>query len=178
MQEMQVRSLGQEDTLEEGMATHSSILAWRIPWTKQLGGLQSTGSQRVGHNGSNLVLHKHACLQDSGRKCLRPFLIKIWTNKSAQEMQAPLQGAWNKPLLGISFAYVVLQHLWSGLHGYYIDKNQQYWMEDRLGSWDTEAWIATQCLLNQVVFSCFVCLEIWIHTENFLNILKLIASGE
>ena len=130
------------------MATHSSITAWRSPWTEEPGGLQSIRSQRVGHNGSNLVLHKHACLQDSGRKCLRPFLIKIWTNKSAQEMQAPLQGAWNKPLLGISFAYVVLQHLWSGLYGYYIDKNQQYWMEDRLGSWDTEAWIATQCLLN------------------------------
>ena len=46
MQETQVRSLGQED-LEEGMATHSSILAWRIPWTEAPGGLQSTGSQRV-----------------------------------------------------------------------------------------------------------------------------------
>ena len=50
MQEMEVRSLGQEDPLEEGMATHSSILAWRIPWTEELGGLQSMGSQRVGHN--------------------------------------------------------------------------------------------------------------------------------
>ena len=42
--------LGQEDPLEEGMATHSSILAWKIPWTEELGGLQSMGSQRVGHN--------------------------------------------------------------------------------------------------------------------------------
>ena len=50
MQEIQVRSLGQEDLLEEGMATHSCILAWRIPWTEEPGGLQSTGSQRVGHN--------------------------------------------------------------------------------------------------------------------------------
>ena len=41
MQEIQVRSLGQEDPLEEEMATHSSILAWRIPWTEKLGGLQS-----------------------------------------------------------------------------------------------------------------------------------------
>ena len=49
LQEMQVRSLGQQDPLEEGTATHSSILAWRIPWTEELGGLQSTGSQRVGH---------------------------------------------------------------------------------------------------------------------------------
>ena len=50
MQETQVRSLGQEDSLEEGMATHSSILAWRIPWTEEPGRLQSRGSQRVRHD--------------------------------------------------------------------------------------------------------------------------------
>ena len=43
-------SLGQEDPLEEGMATHSSILAWRIPWTEEAGGLQSIGSQKVRHD--------------------------------------------------------------------------------------------------------------------------------
>ena len=43
MQETWVRSLGQEDSLEKGMATHSSVLAWRIPWTAELGGLQSVG---------------------------------------------------------------------------------------------------------------------------------------
>ena len=48
--ETQVRSLGQEDPLEEVMATHSSILAWRIPWTEKPGGLQSMGSHRVGHD--------------------------------------------------------------------------------------------------------------------------------
>ena len=48
-QEMWVRSLGQEDPLEEERATHPSILAPRIPWTEEPGGLQSTGSQRVGH---------------------------------------------------------------------------------------------------------------------------------
>ena len=47
---MQVRSLGQEDFLEEGMATHSSIHAWRTPWTEEPGGLQSMGSQSVGHD--------------------------------------------------------------------------------------------------------------------------------
>ena len=47
MKETWVRSLGQEDPLEKEMATHSSILAWRIPWTEEPGGLQSTGSQRV-----------------------------------------------------------------------------------------------------------------------------------
>ena len=46
---MQVRSVGGEDPPEEGMATHSSILAWRIPWTEEPGGLQSRGSQRVRH---------------------------------------------------------------------------------------------------------------------------------
>ena len=50
MQETQFRSLGREDPLEKGMATHSSILAWRIPWTEELGGLQCMGSQRAGHN--------------------------------------------------------------------------------------------------------------------------------
>ena len=50
MPETWVRSLGWEDPLEEGMATHFSILAWRIPWTEEPGGLQSMGSQRVGHN--------------------------------------------------------------------------------------------------------------------------------
>ena len=50
MQETCVRSLGLEDPLEQEIATHSSILAWRIPWTEEPGGLQSMGSQRVGHD--------------------------------------------------------------------------------------------------------------------------------
>ena len=50
MQKTQVPSLGREDPLEKEMATHSSILAWRIPWMEAPGGLQSTGSQRVGHD--------------------------------------------------------------------------------------------------------------------------------
>ena len=50
-----VLSLGQEDHLEEGMATHSSILAWRVPWTEKPEGLQSMGSQRVRHNWSDLA---------------------------------------------------------------------------------------------------------------------------
>ena len=48
--EIHVQSLGQEDPLEEGMVTHSSITAWRIPWTEEPGGLQSIGWQRVRHN--------------------------------------------------------------------------------------------------------------------------------
>ena len=51
--EVQVQSLGQEDPLEEGVATHSSIIAWRIPWTEEPGRLQPIGSQRVGHDRSD-----------------------------------------------------------------------------------------------------------------------------
>ena len=53
MRETWVQSLRQKDTLEEEMATHSSILAWRIPWTEEPGGLQSMGSQRVGQDLTN-----------------------------------------------------------------------------------------------------------------------------
>ena len=61
---MQLQSLGQKDPLEEGMATHCSILAWRSPWTEEPGGLQSMGLQRVGHDWSDLA-------------CMHPFL---WFN--------------------------------------------------------------------------------------------------
>ena len=66
MQETWVRSLGREDPLEKEMATHSSILAWRILWTEEPGGLQFTGSQRVRHNwATSLNFHFHA----KGREC-------------------------------------------------------------------------------------------------------------
>ena len=50
LQETRVQFLGQDDPLEKEMASHPSILAWRIPWTEEPGGLQCTGSQRVGHD--------------------------------------------------------------------------------------------------------------------------------
>ena len=50
MQETWIQSVGQDDTLEKGMATHLGILAWEIPWTEEPSGLQSMGSQRVGHD--------------------------------------------------------------------------------------------------------------------------------
>ena len=55
VQELWVQFLGGEDPLEEEMATHSSILAWEIPWTEEPGGLQSIGSQSVGHNLDDLA---------------------------------------------------------------------------------------------------------------------------
>ena len=57
MQETPVQSLSQEDPLEKGTATHSSILIWKIPWTEELGGLHSIGSQRVEHKCSDLAQH-------------------------------------------------------------------------------------------------------------------------
>ena len=60
--ETQVRSLDQEDPLEKGMATHSSILAWRIPWTEETGGLQSIGSQRVGHDRATNTEQENFCV--------------------------------------------------------------------------------------------------------------------
>ena len=53
MEETWVRSLGWEDPLEKEMATHSSIIAWKVPWTEELSGLQFMGSQRVGHDRAN-----------------------------------------------------------------------------------------------------------------------------
>ena len=57
MQEMQVQSLGQDDPLEKEMATHSSILACKVPWTEEPGGLQSMGSQRAGHDWAHTPPH-------------------------------------------------------------------------------------------------------------------------
>ena len=62
MWETQVRSLGWEDPLEKEMATHSNILAWKIPWTEEHGRLQSMGSQRVGHDWAT-SLHLHCWMQ-------------------------------------------------------------------------------------------------------------------
>ena len=82
-----VWSLGQEDLLEKGMATHSSILAWRIPWTEEPDGLQSTGSQRVRHNWATNTftlwkIVRHACKEAQPmvifkKKCFSIPLVKI-----------------------------------------------------------------------------------------------------
>ena len=66
MQEMLVQSLHWDDPLEKEMATHSSIRAWEIPWTEEPGGLQSMGSQRVGHN---LMTRQHQQDQSELQVC-------------------------------------------------------------------------------------------------------------
>ena len=75
MQETQVWSLGQEGPLEEGRATPSSVLAWRMPWTEETGGLQCMRSQRVGHNWGDWAC-THAFGKEPGRE--NYFLIMIF----------------------------------------------------------------------------------------------------
>ena len=70
---MQVRSLGPEDPLEDGMATHSSILTGRIPWTEEPGGLRSLGSQRVGHDRRDLACTLEVIPTEAGRLTQPPL---------------------------------------------------------------------------------------------------------
>ena len=117
--ETQIQSLGQEDPLEEGMATHSSILARRIPWTEEPGGLQSTGSQS-GHNYSDLA-NKHACTtfkgllwclsgKESTCQCKRlrfdPWVRKIpWRRKwqpTPVFLPRKSHGAWQATVHGVA----------------------------------------------------------------------------
>ena len=94
MQETWVRSLGQEDPLEEGMATHCSILAWRIPWTEELGGLQSLGSQRVGHDWA--TQHKHGT-RSKRISCMNSFTcLMFWSFYSEDKVSALLGPTWRE----------------------------------------------------------------------------------
>ena len=77
IQETRVQSLGSEDSLEKGMATHSSILAWRTPWTEELGWLRSIGSQSVGHNWAT----KHSTAHDKFKKFQECSLKYIMQNR-------------------------------------------------------------------------------------------------
>ena len=81
---MQVRSLGQKDPLIEGMVTHFSLIAWRIPWTEELGRLQSIASQRVGHDWSNLTRMHVIIICSSNSKC--------WENEDFLPGETGIQG--------------------------------------------------------------------------------------
>ena len=76
-QETQVQSLGQEDPLEKGMATHSSFAAWRIPWTEDPGGLQFIGSQRVGHDLMTKPPPPHSVISErlDGYLCVKEMVV-------------------------------------------------------------------------------------------------------
>ena len=76
MWETQVRSLGWEDPMKKGMATHSSILAWEIPWTEEPGGLQSMGSQRVRHDRATNTLTY--VFFNSFHQCFVIFIVQLF----------------------------------------------------------------------------------------------------
>ena len=82
MQKTQVRSLGQQDPLEKGMAAHASILAWRIPWTAEPGGLQSVRSQRVRHS---RALSTHTQVQEGSVNVFISWYCKVMVNPKLQE---------------------------------------------------------------------------------------------
>ena len=103
-QETWVRSLCREDPLEEGMATHSSMLAWRIPWTEEPGGLQSMGLQRVGHDG---MTEYDLAIQLLGKYVERPIIQKdrcppVFTeelftiSKAWKQLKCPPADEWIK----------------------------------------------------------------------------------
>ena len=82
MQKTLVQYLSQEDPLEKDMATHSSILAWEIPWTEEPSGVQSMGSQRVGHN----LVTEHACIYLSIYSSISHLSIYVSFYLSENEM--------------------------------------------------------------------------------------------
>ena len=86
MQQIWIRSLGWEDPLKKGMATHSSILAWRIPRTEEPGGLQSLGSQRVRHDWVTLT-HTHTHVFRGGPLCHRPVEHFWWEKAERWKMK-------------------------------------------------------------------------------------------
>ena len=78
--------LGQEDPLEEGIATCSSILAWKIPWTEEPGGLQHMGSQRVGHDWVRVHTHTHSHTHTHTHPTCNEFLIESHTPLRLKEV--------------------------------------------------------------------------------------------
>ena len=122
MQETQVWSLGQDNSLKKGMATHSALLAWRIPWAEQPGGLHSMGSQRVGHdwatntsndvglNAQGLIFReKRAWFKLECRVWLKPLFIQ---HKKLFEKK-PKMVVYGYRLTCFFFPFhILLFHLW------------------------------------------------------------------
>ena len=109
MQETRVQSLGKEDPLEKGMATHSSIFAWRIPWTEELGRLQSMGSHRLRHNWvtNTLTFTFHSWRREEGSFELESwyiFSLIFWWRRKWEPTLVFLSGEFHgqKSLVGYS----------------------------------------------------------------------------
>ena len=98
-QETWVQSLGWKDPLEKGMATHSSILAWRIPWTEEPGALQSVGSQRVGHEWATTTNMNISCYSFCSSILDMGFLVaQMVKNRTAMQETWVRSLGWEDPL--------------------------------------------------------------------------------
>ena len=109
MQEIQVYFQGREDPLEEGMATHYSILAWRVPWTEEPGGLQSMGLQRVRNDWRDLAPHAQVLSQSSQGFLPSVPAFHISTRCSPIPDSFSDPEPWPFPLLQPSFTHVSFQ---------------------------------------------------------------------
>ena len=114
MQETQVRSLGWEDPLEKEMASHSSTLAWKIPWTEERGRLQSMGSQRVGHDWAT-SLH---FTNDNGEldylaKCIEKIGCSFKKNKAKYNILMNINNAeyYRNIIVGFYINMLYLYHI-------------------------------------------------------------------
>ena len=107
MRETWVWSLGREDLLEKEMATHSSTLAWRIPWMEEPGRLQSTGSQRVRHGWATSLVH---CFSLQKEKHFFSFsCVSVWNDGWLRNLLwSSLHGVWNSNHYAVHLTYTVL----------------------------------------------------------------------
>ena len=107
MQETWVWSLGGENPLEKGMATHSNILAWRIPWTKEPGGLQATGLQRIGHDWAN-----KQSTSSNKLDCKEGWALRNWCFKIVV-LEKPLESPFVLQAYSVQFSCLVMSNsLW------------------------------------------------------------------
>ena len=128
MWEMRVRSLGWEDPLEKEMATHSRILAWRIPWTEEPGRLHSIESQRVGHGWAQThrYLYKSKMEDVAGNSCIDFYFPNLtceveWRFYSPQEEQFQFlflsHSSWTAPQIDFFFGNINFWHISHSLRG-------------------------------------------------------------
>ena len=164
MQESLVRSLGQEDTLEEGMKTHDSILVWRIPWTEEPDGLQSIGSQSVRHDLSDIaqqVPFVRVCFyfHYSRRRVIEDLAVIYVIQCSACVFLSEFYSFWYfRSLIQIEFIFV-----------YGVRKLSNFILLHVAGSFpSTTCW--RECLFSIIIFAIVknkVSIGVWIYSWVF-----------
>ena len=154
MRETQIRSLGQEDSLKEGMATHSSILAWRIPWTEEPGGLWSVGSQNMRHNWSNWA-HTHM-LMEFLQYILQPKNRSLFFLISNKELTVYFHFCLKmKTLKHLYYIYDFIMYMWIYIYIYVC-------ISDQIRS------VAQSCPTLCDPMNMFVYTHVWIYMWVYL----------